>query len=261
MSKTLAFIFLSVFIFSACTPDVGERSKSLVNIYLIDSPGEFDQLWIELLGVEIQVENQNQPVFLPYSSNEKNVNLSALVGGSKILVGRGEFPLGILSGISLRLGTDNYVMKDGEKLPLFSATPEGSSPIIDVDFELNGGIAHDFYVDFDVYGSVISSTTGDGRYYLDPKIRVFEKSATGEIAGNISPSNLNAVIYAIRDLDTLSTGVATSANNKFLFQGLKGSYTLIVDPKDPIFRADTIYSVMVEKGKITQLGNIILDIN
>ncbi|SNS08214.1 protein of unknown function [Belliella buryatensis] len=246
-------------LFSCATEE--ERSNSLINIFLVDAPADVDALWVELLGVDVEVESEagsTSPFskFLEYESGIKMVDIAQLVGNQELLIGRGIVPSGRLSKMRLSLGNDNYVIKNDVRTNLNLSTPNESGLNINVDFSLRPGISHDIYIDFDLLKSLIQNGPRD--FTFRPSLRGFSKAATGEISGSLRPGTERAFLYAIQQNDTITTGVNVRANGEFVFRGLEGTYTIFIIPKNTEYLPDTIRTVIVQSQQRTQLGNITL---
>ncbi|MCH7409572.1 DUF4382 domain-containing protein [Belliella sp. DSM 111904] len=258
--KKYCIILLLLPFLNSCTSDQ-ERTKSLVNVFLVDAPADIDALWVEVLGVDLQTaafgDNANgESQYFPYEAGNKRVDIAQLVGDQELLIGRGEVNSGTLQRLTLRLGAEKYVMKNDVRtdLTLNSEQEEGLS--IDVDFTLRPGISHDIYIDFDILNSLMQNGTSD--FTFSPKLRAFSKANTGEITGVLRPTGQNAYLYAVQQRDSISTGVNFRGSGGFRFKGLEGTYTVFVIPKDNSFLADTIRTVIVQSQQTTDLGNITL---
>ena len=84
----------------------------------------------------------------------------------------------------------------------------------------------------------------------------FRTREGGTISGKVTPMDGASKTWAIQGPDTLNVPIA---DGTFTFQGIKnGTYTVTVEAKQP-FRNVTIDNVLVEEGKITDLGNIKLE--
>lgn len=78
----------------------------------------------------------------------------------------------------------------------------------------------------------------------------------GAISGKVTPADGASEAWAIAGTDTLKAAISEGA---FSFTNAKaGSYTVIVDGKDP-YKDATITDVKVEDGKATDLGEIKLE--
>ncbi len=262
MKKSL-YILTILFAILGCTVNE-DRSRSLVNVFLVDAPADIDALWLEVLGVEIETTEDRSGgngviSSFNYEAGNKMVDITQLVGGQELLIGRGEVNSGNLSRIKLRLGNEKYIIQNNARTNLNFPTEAESALSLNVNFNLRPGISHDIYIDFDVLKSLFES--GPQGYTLIPSLRFFSKAQSGEIEGRISPAMENPFLYAIQQNDTITTGVNIRENGEFLFRGLEGTYTILVVPRDDRFLRDTIRTVIVQSQQRTQLGNITLQPN
>lgn len=253
---------LTFVLFGSCVSDA-ERSTALVNVFVIDAPGNFEEVWVEILGVEVKTtgtrgQDNANPVFLENTQGNKQVNLSNLILDKQFLVGRGELLVGALTQLTLRLGTDNYVVIDGTRFPLVFGSDESQNLSLTVNYPLEGGYSYDIFIDFEVFRSIFSQPNPTNGFILKPKIRSFSRADTGEIAGSILPIQENAAIYAIRGQDTLSSTAVELSTGKFKLRGLLGNHTISIVPFNTKYLPETIPNVKVESRKITQLNAITL---
>ncbi|AFL83280.1 hypothetical protein Belba_0625 [Belliella baltica DSM 15883] len=257
----LAFLLFSLF---SCA-GTEERSDALLNIFIVDAPADIDELWVEVLGVDVQISNPSNEdapatIFLPYEAGIQFVDITQLIAGQEVLVGRSAVDVGVLTKITLRLGNENYLRKDGLRINLELPEANKSGLEIDTNFELRPGISHDIYIDFDLLRSLKAPEEPLESYEFNPKLSAFSKINTGEISGSIRPVPQDAFLYAIQQNDTVTTGVNLRGNGQgqFLFRGLEGIYTIYIIPKNDDYLADTIPTVIVQPQITTPLGNITL---
>jgi hypothetical protein len=261
MKYIKSLILFSVFL-SSCVSD-DQRSTALVNVFVVDAPGNFEEVWVEILGVEVKTigtrgQDNADPVFLENFQSNKQVNLSNLILDRQFLVGRGEFLVGAVTELTLRLGTDNYVVIDEERFPLTFVNSEAQNPSLTVNFPLDPGISTDLFIDFEVFRSINSATDPGAGYILNPKLRSFSRANTGEIAGSILPLRENAMVYAIQGSDTVSSTAIDLPTGKFKLRGILGSHTVSIIPFNERYQSETITNVNVEGRKITQINTITL---
>ena len=259
---SLFIAFLLCHLFYSCTTD-GERSTALVNVFVIDAPGDFEEVWVEILGVDVKTtgtrgQDNAVPVFLENIQSNKQVNLSSLILDRQFLVGRGEFLVGAMTELTLRLGTDNYVVIDNERFPLAFSNSEAQNVSLVVNYPLDPGISYDIFIDFDVFRSITAQPIPVNGFVLKPKLRSFSRADTGEIAGTLSPKDENAIIYAIQGKDTISSTAVDLATGKFKLRGILGNFRVSILPFDTRYRADTLDNIPVSRREITQLPNITL---
>ncbi|MFD2034120.1 DUF4382 domain-containing protein [Belliella marina] len=260
--KKFNLFSLILFCLLSCT-GTEERSNSLLNVFMVDAPADIDALWVELLGVDVYVSGSEgdenpAPKFLPYQAGNQMVDIAQLIAGQEVMIGRGEVRAGSLVKLKLRLGDENYLVKDGLRINIDLSQADLSGLEIDVDFNLRPGISHDVYIDFDLLQSVKAPSNALDRYVFSPKLSMFSKANSGEISGSIRPATEDVFLYAIQQNDTITTGVDTRGSGQFLFRGLEGTYTVYVVPKNNNYIADTIPTVIVQPQTVTQLGNITL---
>lgn len=260
--KTLKFLFLigilSPLLWS-CT-GFDDSPKALVNVLLIDAPAQWDSVIVELQGVELEFvpngrEGEVQKIFLPYEPGDKQVDLSQLVGGTALPVARNEMELGVITGITLRLGPSNFLFLDETSYPL--ELPEGQTDYFQaIDVDLESGISYDLILDFDLEKSIQVTSSSPLTLDFKPTILAYSGIGKGDLKGTTSPTELKPAVYAIADGDSISTH--TNSSGSFLFRLNPGTYTLFIDPKDSRYRTDTIFGVEVKTGEITTLDRITL---
>ena len=263
--KPYSFKSLSVFLFvatvfgAACTDASEGTGLALVNIRLIDAPGDFDQAWIEIDAVEVMQGTDRQGAdaqwrYIPYDQANQQVDVSQLVGEGVLLLGRAEVPAGGIFKIKLILGGDHYLNKNGKTRSLTLANPEASVIEMDVNYRLERSLSYDIYLDFDLEKS-IKATSDSTRFLLDPRVRSFVKEERSEIRGRIQPSAAKPVIYAIQEKDTVTT--LTDAQGNYSLRGLEeGKYALYILPRPPY--RDTLFAAETQTGEVTAIENIIL---
>nr|WP_283774060.1 DUF4382 domain-containing protein [Aquiflexum sp. TKW24L] len=235
----------------------------MINVFVIDAPGDFDEVWVEILGVEVKTtgtrgQDNAIPVFLENIQSNQQVNLASLILDRQFLVGRGEFLVGAVTELTLRLGTDNFVVVDGARSPLIFDNSEAQNPSLTVNYPLDPGFSVDLFIDFEVFRSIKASSNPTAGYILNPKLRSFSRANTGEIAGTITPLQENAIVYAIQGRDTVSSTAVDLATGRFKLRGLLGNHIVAILPFNTRYQSDTVQNVRVEMRKITQLTPITL---
>ena len=236
------------------TPD----GNAKVNIYLIDAPANYDEVWVEVLAVEILPKGKNEEngsswITLAHEGEDQKINLLSLVGGNAAHLGEIEVPAGEISQIRLLLGEDNYMMQNGQRINLTTPSAQQSGLKLKIDKPLNPGISYDLIIDFDASKSIVKAGNS-GKYILKPVLRVIaEESAT--IEGTILPLEARpTIVYAILEED--SVGTFTDENGLFVLRGLKtGSYKLGIVPNEA-FEEVIIESVETEIGKVKKIDPV-----
>ncbi|SMD42694.1 protein of unknown function [Aquiflexum balticum DSM 16537] len=263
--KNKKIFILALLVLSLGCSETGERSTALVNVFLIGTPGLFDEVGIEILGVEVKTtgtrgQDNSDAVFIPNPQVNQQARLSSLVNTGQYLVGRAEFLVGAIIELTLRLGNDNFVQVGTQTSSLNFRDDSSRNPAITVSIPLDGGISHDVFIDFNTLNSITFTTGAEPVFTLDPKFRAFASLDTGEISGIIRPQGLKCLLLAIQNSDTLAN-TTQDARGNFLIRGLEGEFTLSILPFSNGFLADTIQNIIVEPRQRTQLEEITLRTN
>jgi hypothetical protein len=254
-----AFLLLT-----GCTVD-SERTTALANVFLVDAPADFDEVWVEVLGVEVEGpgtrgQDNSDPVFFPNILPNKQVNLMALLADNTFLVGRGELQVGNITKLRLRLGETNFVVIKGKEYPLVFSSESAQEPAIEVRIPLEAAISHDIFMDLELFRSISLQKNPDSVFVFNPQLRAFDSSTTGQITGSIRPSNEGAVIYAIKALDTVAVSGVEKSTGKFTVRGLVGNHRLSIAPFNSRYFGEIITEIPVEVRKSTRLEPITLRI-
>lgn len=264
MRKIYLFITLTLFLFTSCSED-SERSKGLVNVFIIGSQGEFDEIWLEVLGVEIKTTGTRgmdnaEPVFLTNTQTDKRINIASLTANSQVLLGRGEFSESTITEIALKLGDDHYVVINGQRYSLTFSSNAAAEPKFLVNYDLFGGISHDIFLDFDAFQSFELVEGPEPRFIIDPQIRPFLSLNTGRASGRISPANQRVAILAVESDQIIATTSSQAPSGDFALRGLDENkrYKVYIFPFSNNFLPDTLDSVSVNLRQNTALGTVTL---
>lgn len=264
MKKTNLILFPFLFCFFSCASEDLNRSNGLLNVFIIGSPGEFDEIWLEILGAEVRTTggrgtDNTIPVFLPNTQTNKRVNVAALTANSQFLVGRGEFSEGNILEIKLLLGDDNFVIVGNQRIPLLLDSEQAKEPILLVNYTIRGGISHDIFLDFDAFSSFRISSGLEPQIALEPEIRPFLSLNKGRASGTISPANQRVAIFTVDENDILwSTTSSQAPTGNFSLRGLEAGklYRAFIIPFNQAYLPVTLDSVRVNVIQNSQLGSI-----
>ncbi|MEO5946759.1 MAG: DUF4382 domain-containing protein [Chitinophagaceae bacterium] len=248
--KILALIVTVAAVWMACKKD--NAGTTPVKVRLTDAPGNFQQVNVDITGVEFKVNND--------ATVNLNVvpgvyNLLDYVNGLDVLIASADVPSGKLSQIRLILGTNNTVKVDNVVYPLSTPSAMQSGLKLNVNSTLTPGVEYSLLLDFDAKQSIV--LTGNGVYQLKPVIRVIDQAISGSINGSIVTTlALPASITATDGTNTYST--STAANGSFLLKGVPaGTYTVTVTPTIPLnsgYAIKTFTNVSVTVGNLKELG-------
>ncbi|WP_158855888.1 DUF4382 domain-containing protein [Lunatibacter salilacus] len=255
--KITTGLFLFFGILAGCENSSSDN-KALINVLLIDAPGDFDEVWVEVLGVEVLpagsrgLEN-GEWVFLPYTPADKTVRLTDLVGSQRLLLGRKEVPAGIVTQVRLLLGDTHYFIKNGERFPLQLANNIENFLTMNLQSNAAANFALDIYIDFDLASSVKPGASDT--FVLEPVLRAFTLDRTSEVRGIVQPSAARPYVYAIHEADTFST--ITSGTGEFRLRGLPPNlYRLLIRPR--VSHLDSALNLTTFADSVINLGNISL---
>lgn len=233
-------------------------NMALINVLLIDAPGDFDEVWVEILGVELLpagsrgLEN-GEWVFLPYTPADKTVRLTDLVGSQRLLLGRKEVPAGVVSQARLLLGDTHYFIKNGQQFPLQLGSNIESQLTVELQANAAAGFALDIYIDFDVASSI--QLGGAGAFVLEPVLRAFTLDRTAEVRGIVQPRTAKPYVYAIYETDTFAT--LTSSTGEFRLRGLPPTpYRILIQPLAS--HLDSVLNVVTSADSVINLGTFTL---
>ncbi|MBT8277916.1 MAG: DUF4382 domain-containing protein [Bacteroidia bacterium] len=262
--KLILFCLVGIYLTGCETTnsDIGPQEISTISIKLMDAPGDYDNVFVEILDVRVKVnddsENENGWQSLD-PINTGIYDLLELTGGVNVLlVDDFQIPSGELNQIRLVLGENNSIVIDGETFPLNTPSGQQSGLKIKIDEPLETNIAYTFLLDFEVDESIVIAGNS-GNINLKPVIRASVEAQSGAISGTIAPSDVQVAVIAANGLDDYET--FADADGNFVLAGLpEGTYTVTFNP-DPLsgLLSTTIENVNVTIGETTDLGLIELE--
>jgi uncharacterized protein DUF4382 len=261
--KLIFSSFLLIFFFS-CNNDSKSNldSMSKISISLVDNPGDFDNVFIEIVDIMIKVndESDDENGWQSQGATNQIVDLLELTGGESILlVDALELPSGMLNQIRLVLGDENTIVIDGETFPLRTPSAQQSGLKLKVDHELESGFTYNLLLDFDVDKSIVI-TGNSGNINLKPVIRASTFYASGKIQGAVNPFDFQVMASVIVDGGIISAYANDSG--VFVLNGVPaGTYDVLIIP-DPTsnYAETTVTGVEVVNGEITDIGIIELQL-
>jgi hypothetical protein len=250
MRKTIGLLALSTVLFS-CSSDDG---TSRLEIRLTDAPGDYEQVNIDIQGIEIHSNDGNVTSGWKSLGVQQGVyDLHQLTNGLDTLIASAELPTGRISQLRLILGDNNSIEIDGQQFDLATPSAQQSGLKLNVHADLVEGVTYRMLLDFDAARSIVH--TGSNSYLLKPVIRTVTEATSGGIKGEVSPPESMPAVFAISGVDTVSTTYADESG-KFLLRGVPaGTYTVSFDAKDG-FTDFQKEGVNVTVGSVTDLGVI-----
>jgi hypothetical protein len=236
-----------------------------VTIYLTDHQTPvFDSVFIDLQRLEVKLEDDSLPNggWVNLSINSGVYNILRFRNGLDTLFATGTIPTARIKKIRLTLGTQNSVMKNGQRFPL-QVKNEDREVIANLDesnFDITNSGQVLFWIDFDAGNSIQVDNSGSGNnngYRLKSHIKIFSRSHSGEIEGKVLPLSADAIVKAVIGSDT-ATAIPDDHDGEFKIVGLSaGTYKVIIDGQNG-FNDTTINNVVVRHREDTHLPTIVL---
>lgn len=166
--KFLAFICCVALVLAAC----GKQAEtSHMRLKMTDAPGVFDQVNVEIIGVEMHYSNEatgsNGWISLP--TNTGVYDLLLLQNNlTTVLADDVEIPAGEAKQLRLILGSNNSVMVDSVSFPLSTPSAQQTGLKLNMNCTFVPDKTYEVLIDFDAGKSVMLE--GNGSYSLKPVI-------------------------------------------------------------------------------------------
>ena len=243
---------------TSCNNDSGQTARVIVT--LTDSPGDYDAVNIDVIGLEVHAnQGEQQSGWTSLNTNSAVYDLLQLTNGTEALLADTEFPTGKISQLRLVLGDNNTVLTEGNELPLALTVPSGQQSGLKllINETLEEGITYTFKLDFDAARSVVKAGSS-GKFNLKPVIKVITEATSGAIRGSVLPETDNVAIYAMQGMDTIRTSYAIENIADFIISGLDaGIYDVVFDPGETSsLNSLVIEGIEVIIGEVTPMDTV-----
>ena len=250
----LALIF-SISLISCSKNENSSSGKTQLKVYLTDDPADYDHVFIDVKDVQINVTNDTAGGWQSLSTvNAGTYDLLKLVNDDDTLLASSDIPTGTIEQMRLILGDNNYVVVNGENIPLKTPSAQQSGLKLNIHQSVSSGILYTITLDFDAGKSIVK--TGNGNYILKPVIRTVFNAVGGSIKGFVLPDTVTTAVFAIQPPDTIAS-TFTGSNGGYLIKGLAaGSYTLSFVPNDTSFATETKTGILVTTGNVTTVDTV-----
>lgn len=174
MMKTRYFVVLvAVGMLGISTGCKKKEGESRMTVKMVDAPGDFQQVNVEVLQVQVNHSGQGW-INLPTNAGVYDL-LTLQNNVSATLVNTGTLPAGHLNQFRLILGDENNVMVDSLYFPLATPSAQQSGLKINLDADFAPNEQYELLLDFDANNSIV--TQGNGSYSLKPVIKVLSINA------------------------------------------------------------------------------------
>lgn len=253
MQKVFYFILLLILSLSCKKHNEGDtETYGSYILRLTDSPGEYDHLYVDIQQVSVNIDGSGWIDVGPQAPGIYDI-LSFDNGMDTLLV-NATLPVGTVTQIRLKLGTNNSVVINGVSHNLIVASSEQSGVKLNVNTNIYENNSTVEWLDFDASKSVIE--LGNGTYRLKPALRSFSESNNGRINGMLLPAVALAHVEAIKGVDTV---VAIPEDDGFFqFSGLQGNYKLRFVPGNQSYSEQILMNNQVSGNQLISVGTITL---
>jgi hypothetical protein len=137
-----------------------------------DAPGDFQQVNVEVVGVEIHYSDS--PDGEGWRSLPTNVGIYNLLELQNnvfvVLTNETDIPVGSVTQMRLILGTQNSVMVDDILFSLSTPSAQNTGLKFNLNTDLMDDVTYEVLIDFDAQKSIVIE--GNGSYSLKPVIKV-----------------------------------------------------------------------------------------
>lgn len=257
--KTLLITAAASFLIWSCSREEKNVSsnKARFQVALTDDPGDYDAVYIDVKDIQINVTGNPTSGWqsLP-NVRTGQYDLLKLVNDDDTILADAEIPVGRVHQLRLILGTENYVVVDGDRIKLETPSAQQSGLKLNIQHDVSAGIMYKLLLDFDVAKSI--HKTGSGKYMLKPVIRTVLDAVGGSIKGWAMPKSVTTAVLLIQGIDTVAS-TYTDANGGYFVRGLSaGSYYLSFLPGDLVLRDTFRTNIIVTTGNVTVVDTMYL---
>lgn len=242
------------------SPTAGDNlaGEGRMQIFLIDAPGDYDAVNVEVIEVRIHRGDEDTlSGWHTLSTDTTYVNLLDLTDGNFAVLADSTLPSGHYTQVRLILGENNTVVVDSVSHDLEIPSSSQSGLKLNHGFDIEDGTIYSVTLDFDADRSI--HRTGSGQYKMKPVIRLIVNALSGSLMGMVEPVDARARIMAISEVDT-AIAYADTLTGHFLFPMLtEGLYDLEISATAGSFQDIVLNGVMVTAGQETDLGTVVLE--
>src|SRR5574338_49450 len=244
----ITVLFISII---SCQKESGSANNQAprLKVYLTDAPAGYDGVLVDIKDVQINLTTDSSSGWQSLHNVATGIyNLLDLTNGKDTLLADSDIPTGgTISQVRLILGSDNFVVVNGDSIRLTTPSAQQSGLKLNVHQRLDSGFLYNMVLDFDAARSIVQ--TGNGKSILKPVIRANFQLTAGRIKGVVTPDSVATSVLAIKGTDT--SGTTTDSLGRYQIGGLSaGTYSLSFIPSDTSFASEQRSGINVALGTI-----------
>ena len=258
----LATLILALALVGGCSDDnttAPTGGTGFIKINLIDAPGDYQQVNVEVIRVEVHREDEadSNSGWSVVSEDTTTVDLLTLTDGNFAVLADSTLPAGTYTQVRLILSENNTVMVDSMLHDLEIPSSMNTGLKLNHPFTINDGAMYEFTLDFDADRSI--HQTGNGQYKMNPVIRIIVDQMSGGLMGAVEPVAARAMIWTMAGPDTV-TAWADTLTGEYMFSMLPaGSYDLNIGATVGAYRDTVLAGQVVSTGQMTDAGTVVLE--
>jgi hypothetical protein len=251
-TKLLAAFSLLLIFSGSCKKDGGTAYASgrvIVRMTDAPTPYGFEEVNIDVRNVEIKIGGSTGGDWYRLQTRAGIYNVLQLCNGIDTLLADENVPTGEIMALRLDLGTNNSVRKSGTLYPLDIPPGEDGGLQFEIYEKIAPASPLNLVVDFDAGQSVVAD--GHGGYHLQPVIRAFTGTKTGNVHGAVDVPSMGVAFEFFDGVEHYTT-YANPLTGQFLIRGLKPSvYTATVyTASGQVY----IQNITVNANQTTEIG-------
>jgi hypothetical protein len=253
----IAAVCITTFFPGCSKNDSNSSGNARMQVFLSDDPGAFDAVYIDVQDVRINLSSDTANGWQSLSGvHAGSYNLLTLVNDQDTMLADSDIPASRIEQIRLVLGPNNYVVVNGQQIPLETPSAQQSGLKLNIHQDVSAGVLYQLMMDFDVAHSIVQ--TGNNHYILKPTIRTSLIAAGGSIKGVVNPFNFQTGVAVFRGPnDTVTTTFNSALNGGYLVRGLApGTYSLYFKPTNNTYRDSVVTGISVTNGNVTAVDTL-----
>lgn len=256
-ATTIAMALLGMLLVLGCSDSANSPVGGTLKVNLVDGPGDFEAVWIEIARVEVHRAGEDSSSgWQVVRSIPGTYDLLQLRNGVSAVLVDGQLPPGEYTQMRLVLGAGCSVEVDGQSHELTVPSGMRSGLKLNHPFTIGDDAIHEVTLDFDASRSI--HRTGNGRYMLRPVIRAMAVVTSGSLRGVVLPGEARAAITAFAGVDTFRAWADTTSGAYEFSYLPEGTYDLGFAATSGAYRDTMLFDVPVERLQTTVVDTVTL---